>query len=248
MRGDGLAEGREELDLLLSTGQGGQARLRVVVEGLRGHGRGGPRPRGVAGPRRPPAGRGAHRRGRRAFLLRGLCRLRTVRALARGALSAAARWRASRALAVARSWRATGSGRPRLRGSPLSRLRDPPGACSRFVGTRRPSGRGAGLPGRSAEVALRRQLPSSVAVVVVAAGFGPDRPRRARRWVRPRDRAGHCVDWRRPRGRAPARRGRLWLVLWRVQPASRPRLVRRGRDRRPAALAPGCAVRRFRSH
>ncbi|MCY4637349.1 MAG: hypothetical protein OXG04_23095 [Acidobacteria bacterium] len=32
VRGDGLAEGREELDLLLSTGQGGHTRLRVVVE------------------------------------------------------------------------------------------------------------------------------------------------------------------------------------------------------------------------
>ena len=32
VRGDGLTEGREELDLLLSTGQGGHTRLRVVVE------------------------------------------------------------------------------------------------------------------------------------------------------------------------------------------------------------------------
>ena len=32
VRGDGLTEGREELELLLSTGQGGHTRLRVVVE------------------------------------------------------------------------------------------------------------------------------------------------------------------------------------------------------------------------
>ena len=81
VRGDGLPEGREELDLLLSTGAGRAYAAARRGRGLRGHGRGGP----AAAPRRwcAPAACWARRsptpspRGSRARALRRARRSRT---------------------------------------------------------------------------------------------------------------------------------------------------------------------------